>query len=233
MIVHLDVVQGSQQWLAMRAGIPTASAFDNIITPKGEKSRSAEKYMHHLLAERMLGRAEVEYVSTWMDRGSASEAEAVAYYELERDLDTVKVGFITNDEKTIGASPDRLVGDEGLLEIKVPKPATHVAYLLKKPVDAAYFPQVQGQLWVTGRKWLDILSFHPEMPNEIVRVARDEKFIAKLADLVTEFSKELEAQALVLAARGWIRKPLVAPTAHDLDQLDFGVIDLGDAEPEF
>lgn len=233
MIVHYDVIQGSKQWLRLRAGIPTASGFDNIITPTGKKSGSAEKYMHHLLAERILGRPEVEYVSTWMDRGSATEAEAIAYYELERDLDTVKVGFVTNDDKTIGASPDRFVGDEGLLEVKVPKPATHVAYLLKKPVDAAYFPQVQGQLWVTGRKWLDILSFHPEMPNEIVRVERDEEYIAKLEALVTSFSEELEAKSRELAARGWIRKMLVEPTQHDLNQQPFEVFDLGDEEPLF
>ncbi len=233
MIVHYDVVQGSQQWLAMRAGIPTASAFDKIITPTGKKSASAERYMHHLLAERMIGRPLIETVTTWMDRGSASEAEAVSYYELERDIDTVKVGFVTNDAKTIGASPDRFVGDEGLLEIKVPKESTVVSYLLKKPVDAEYFVQTQGQLWITERKWTDILAYHPELPNIIRRIERDEEFIAKLAEAVTAFSRELEEYSAECAKRGWIQKPLIAPTAHDLNHLDFAVMDLGDDEPAF
>jgi len=132
------------------------------------------------------------------------EEEAVSFYELQRDCETVKVGFITNDEGTIGASPDRLVGEDGLLEIKVPKESTHVSYLLKKAVDQAYYPQVQGQLWVSGRKWVDILSYHPEMPPALIRVERDEEFIAFLQSAVVEFSSALEKQAVEAAARGWI-----------------------------
>lgn len=232
MIVH-DVIQGSSEWLALRAGIPTASAFDQIITPKtGELSRSWERYMHHLLAERIMGRPATEFVSTWMDRGAASEAEAVAFYELERNLDTVKVGFVTNDAKTIGASPDRFVGDDGLLEIKVPKEATHVSYLLKKPVEQAYYPQVMGQLWITERKWLDVMSYHPEMPGALVRVERDEEYIAKLAKAVREFSAKLEAKAAECKARGWIRTPLQWPVAPQTDSDDITVLFAGDDEDD-
>jgi hypothetical protein len=194
MIVH-DCVQGTSEWLAVRAGIPTASAFDKILTPKGKLSTQAEKYMHKLLAERLMGRPVTEAVSYWMGRGNQMEAEAVAYYESLRDLDTVRVGLITNDARTIGASPDRLVGDDGLLEIKVPAEHTHVAYLLTRAVDAEYWPQVQGQLWVTGRAWLDILSYHPEMPPALIRVARDAAYIGALSVAVEAFSAALEEAA--------------------------------------
>ncbi len=203
MIIH-TVLQGTDEWLRLRCGIPTASAFDKIVTPKGKLSTSAESYRNALLAERIMGHSIEERVSMWMDRGRDLEAEAVAYYEGIRELDTVRVGFLTNDEKTIGASPDRFVGDEGLLEIKVPKEHTHVHYLLSRSVDAAYYPQVQGQLWISGRRWADILSYHPEMPPALIRVARDEEYIATLAEAVTAFSAKLEELAAELKARGWI-----------------------------
>ncbi len=204
MIVH-DVIQGTQEWLALRAGIPTASCFDKILTPTGKASTQAIKYMHQLLAERMMGHPVTEFVSTWMDRGQQLEAEAVAYYELQRDAETIKIGFVTNDDRTIGASPDRFVGHDGLLEIKVPREHTHVGYLLTHEVDAEYRPQVQGQLWVTGRKWADVLSYHPEMPPALVRVERDEAFIAKLSAAIGEFSATLEEEAVRLMGKGWIK----------------------------
>lgn len=204
MKIH-DVLQGSTEWLAVRAGIPTASAFDRIVTPKGKLSTQAEKYMHLLLAERMMGRPALQVPTYWMGRGIALEGEAVDYYEGVRDLDTTVIGFITNDAGTIGASPDRFVGEDGLLEIKCPAEHTHVAYLLTKSVDAEYYPQVQGQLWVTGRKWTDILSYHPEMPMAIVRVERDDDYIKTLAAAVTEFSRALEYKAGELREKGWIK----------------------------
>jgi hypothetical protein len=202
--VH-DVVQGTKEWMALRAGIPTASRFDEIITPGRAASKSAERYMNELLAERVMGHPTISAVSTWMDRGSQMETEAVLYYEGQRDLDTVKVGFVSNDEMTIGASPDRFVGGDGLLEIKVPKEHTHMHYLLTSSVDAAYRPQVQGQLWVTGRQWADILSYHPEMPPALIRVTRDEAFIDLLSRAVVTFSEILEARTIELRERGWIK----------------------------
>lgn len=199
-------VQGSPMWLKLRTGIPTASEFDSIITPGGKPSKSADRYMYGLIAERMMGHSRIESVSTWMDRGMQMEQEAVEFYEFQRECETAKVGFICNDSRTIGASPDRLVGEAGLLEIKVPAEHTHVSYLLSKSVDQAYHPQVQGQLWIAERKWSDILSFHPEMPPSLIRVERDEEFIGKLSAAVTAFSATLEALSLDLVKRGWIRE---------------------------
>ncbi len=200
----LDVEQGSAEWLAARCGIPTASEFSNILTPKGKSSQSAERYLYTLLAERIKGRPEPESVSFWMERGHRVESEAASFYELQKDIETVTVGFITNDAGTVGASPDRLVGDDGLLEIKCPSPHVHLMYLLKKAVDQTYYPQVQGQLWVSERAWADIISYEPSMPPALVRVERDEQYIALLSKAVGEFSAQLEAKSLELVERGWI-----------------------------
>lgn len=205
MKVH-DCKQGTPEWSALRAGIPTASSFDNIITPTGKASTSRTKYMHTLLAERMMGRPIVPFTSSWMDRGQTLEAEACAYYESMRELDTEKVGFVTNDEGTIGASPDRFVGDRGLLELKCPSEHVHVGYLLTKSVAAAYYPQAQGQLWVTEREWSDVVSYHPDLPHAIIRVERDEKFIATLKDALGSFVEELERLTAIARERRWIRK---------------------------
>lgn len=204
MIVH-NVTQGTTEWLAVRAGIPTASCFDRIITPKGKPSTQAEKYMHKLLAERIMGHPVIEFAGPWAERGKDLEADAALYYEGVREIELSRVGFVTNDAGTVGASPDRFVGEDGILELKVPAEHTHVAYLLTRAVDAEYWPQVQGQLWVTGRKWLDIMSYHPEMPPAIVRVDRDERYIGTLAVAIEEFSGALERKAIELREKGWIK----------------------------
>lgn len=213
-----DVKQGTAEWLRVRAGIPTASSFDKLLTPGGEVSKQAKDYQLSLLAERMMGRPLVEHVSFWMERGSQMEAEAVAYYHFQRDVHTTPVGFITNDAGTIGASPDRLVGDDGLLEIKCPAPHTHVGYLLRKPVDAKYWPQIQGQLWICERQWVDIESYHPELPEVIIRVERDEKYIEKLSKVVTAFSEELERQYAEIEAQGY------TPTSHEPEARSFSAM---------
>lgn len=204
MKIH-NVVQGSPEWLALRSGIPTASCFDMIITPKGKLSSQAERYLNTLLAERLMGHPTVDVITSWMDRGQQLEAEAVAYYEGLRELDTERIGFITNDSGTIGASPDRFVGDKGMLEIKVPKEHTHVGYLITRAVDAAYYPQVQGQLWISEREWLDIMSYHPEMPPAVIRVPRDEEYITNLSGAVEAFARDLARATAELREKGWMR----------------------------
>lgn len=185
--------QGTQTWLELRGGIPTSSRFADIITPTGKPSGSVTRYMHELLAERLMGRPLIGYQSIDMSRGKDLEPEAIAYYEFTHDVTVKRIGFITNDEGTIGCSPDGLVGDLGLIEAKCPSEHVHVGYLLRKPVDKAYRVQLQGQLWLCEREWVDNLSYHPDMPHALVRVERDEKFIKLLAGAVTSFSMDLEA----------------------------------------
>ena len=226
MKVYTDVIQGTPECLYLRAGLPTASNFDRILTPGGKPSKSAEPYMFTLLAERMMGHpVEEKGFSRWMDRGNEMEAEAVSFYHLQRE-DTVKVGFITNEAGTIGASPDRLVGDRGLLEIKVPAEHTHVSYLMQ--IGGAYQEyrvQVQGQLWIAEREWCDVLSYHPEMPPALYRIERDEDFIEKLACAVEAFAEVLEQHWATCVANGWVAEPKPKPTPSASDMMREALLD--------
>lgn len=202
-----NVEQGSSEWLLVRLGIPTASEFDKIITPTGKASTQCEGYSERLLAEYLLGYpVETFGGNSWTDRGKELEPHAVRFYEGHIEIETVPVGFCTDDAKTMGASPDRLVGDEGLLEIKCPAPQTHVHYLLTGEIDKGYYPQVQGQLLVTGRKWVDWLSYHPEMPPVIIRVERDEEYLNIMAKLLAEFTEKLEKKREKLITLGHLRR---------------------------
>lgn len=205
MIIH-DCVQGTEQWLQLRAGIPTASQFHKILTRSGKASSQQETYMFFLLAEKMMGHPADDFKTEWMIRGTVMEAKAVAYYEFQRDLETVPIGFVTDDLVKRGASPDRRVGPKGLLEIKAPKPEKHAAYLLRdgSPYDN-YRVQVQGQIWIVeGTEWSDCVSFHPEMPEALIRTEPDIPFIRLLSEAVLEFSYKLEQKAKEIADRGWM-----------------------------
>lgn len=203
----IDCEQGSIEWLQARIGIPTASGFEKIITPTGKASTQAEAYSEKLLAEYILGYpVETFYGNAHTDRGKELEPQAVKFYEVQKDVDTRPVGFCTDDARTMGASPDRLVGEDGLLEIKCPAPQTHVHYLLTGEIDKGYWPQVQGQLLVTGRKWVDWLSYHPEMPPVIIRVERDEEYLATMEKLLKEFTEKLEKKRLTLINKGYIER---------------------------
>jgi hypothetical protein len=162
-----------------------------IVTPSGKPSEGFDRYAHHLIAERLLGRHVDTYTSPWMERGAALESEAIDWYEFEY-AETLPIGFITTDDARIGCSPDRLIGDDGLLEIKVPGPAGQVGYLLTGKIQHKYKPQIQGQLWISDRQWVDILAWNPELPRIVVREERDEKFIAVLERQVTNFADELD-----------------------------------------
>lgn len=209
MIVH-DVTQGTPEWLKLRSGIPTASSFDQIVYSKLDengvlpKSKSQGKYLHILVAERLMGEPEEKYQSNWMERGISLELEAVGSYEFRRDVDTTPVGFVTTDDGRIGCSPDRFAGDDGGVEIKCPKGSTHLGYLMSEDGAAGdYIQQVQGTLWITGRKWWDVFSYHPRLPPSLVRIHRDERYIAQLAKRVREFSDRLEALVAECREKGW------------------------------
>ena len=205
-IYHMSLIQGTSAWTAARLGIPTASQFHRIVTGKGNPSRSAEGYLFELLAERITGLPTVNFKSSWMERGHELESEAVNYYEFQKDVETVPVGFITNAARTIGASPDRLVGPDGLLEIKCPKPSTHVGYLLRiGDTYEDHGTQVQGQLSVSKRGWSDLLSYSPGMPPALIRVERDEPFIRAMRGYIESFSAGLDAHTQAAIERGWLK----------------------------
>lgn len=206
--------QGSPEWLDARLGIPTASNFDRIITPKtGKLSAQAERYIYELLAEDMLGHPIDESASDFMTRGSAVERSAVEFYEFNRDVLTSKVGVILRDDGMTGCSPDRLVGDDGGLEIKCPSAAVHVSYMLGTDADK-YKCQVQGALWITGRPWWDFLSYNPELPPVLVRHERDEAFIATLARTVDAFINVLGEARQRLIDGGYVTPEIIAVHEH-------------------
>lgn len=204
MSIVMDIEQRSAEWIKCRIGIPTASCFDKIITPAtGKPSASAVAYRRELLAEWLMGEPVSIKESGWMQRGTEMEPEARAFYEFEADAEVTETGFVYLDERRlIGCSPDGLVGDDGLVEIKCPSPGVHVSYLIDAKLPTAYIPQVQGCLWVTGRQWCDFISYHPEIEPLIVRARRDEPYIAKMAVLVEAFVEAMIAERETLKAKG-------------------------------
>jgi hypothetical protein len=183
--------QGSPEWFAARLGLPTASEFSTVMAKgkDGGKSLTRKTYMLKLAGEILTGEPMESYSNQHMERGKEQEAEAREAYELMRDVDCQQVGFIINGDK--GCSPDSLIGDDGGLEIKTALPHIQVERLLKGDLPAEHRAQVQGVMWVAERKWLDFVSYCPRLPLLIVRVPRDDGYIATLAGAVKEFNAEL------------------------------------------
>ena len=180
MPIYHDVAQYSEAYDRLKLGIPTSSHFHKIITPQGKPSKQWREYACVLIAERLLRRKIEFYNSPAMEPGLIVEAEAVDWYEFDQDVITQKVGFITDDDHTVGCSPDRLVGDDGLLEIKAPLPHTQVEYWISGEVSERFRPQLQGQLYVSQRSWVDIVCWHDVLPKLVMRVEPDETFIKAL-----------------------------------------------------
>ncbi len=193
-MIVLDVQQGSAQWRAARMGIPTASNFKRILTASGKLSNASAGYMDELLYEWRIGKIPMIEKTGWMRRGIELEPEARLYYASTTGAEVAQVGLVYRDQRQlIAASPDGLVGENGLLEIKCPKLSTHMAYLRDGKVPPAYIPQMQGQMWVTNREWCDFFSYHPDIlgpdvPGQfLVRIDRDEAYIQKLGAAVDDF----------------------------------------------
>ncbi len=204
MIIHKDIIQGSPQWRMLRCGIPTASQFHRIITPKTRKrSAQIDQYARELAAERLLGRPLEMIPTAAMTDGTEREAQAVASYELTHGVDTEAVGFITTDSGSVGASPDRWIPGVSLLETKNPKAHTHIGYLLGDGPDSDYVCQLQGQLYVSEYPYVDIISCFPGLPDIVVRVRRDEEFIAELAGHLAYLCDTVDALMVRLDQMGY------------------------------
>jgi hypothetical protein len=177
MIYH-NVTQASPEWHILRKGVPTASNFDRIMTPKQRKlSSSVDGYIADLIGDKfsLYGPENPQsYLSSPMRHGTETEEEARRFYCLEKGLELHNGGFCLTDDGRFGASPDSLVGDDGCLELKCPQAGTQAAYLLDGGLPVAYLCQVHGQLIVTGRTWVDFLSYHPGLPPHLVRVTSDD-----------------------------------------------------------
>lgn len=190
MIVH-NVTQGSPEWSTLRLGIPTASQFSRILTPKTRRpSASQDAYLCELLAERLTGFPCDAASTDFMLRGSDMEAAAVEAYAFDTDTDPQAVGFVTDDNLRYGCSPDRLVGEDGGLEIKCLSAKEHVAAIIGLK-DDDHAMQVQGCMWVTGRSWWDLYFYNPVLPKARVRLVRDEDIMAALDAAVPAFCDRL------------------------------------------
>lgn len=199
----VDVIQGSEEWDDLRRGVPTASNFGKIITPaKGQLSTSWPVHAAELIAAEV-GASVPPPPSFWMQHGTEQEPYAVAAYEKITGRTTTIAGFVwPDDHERYGCSPDRLVGEDGLLEVKCPAPETLIGYHAEGIFPVAYKPQVMGQLWITERDWCDFFAYHPLLKPFLIRVKRDDEYIAKLAVALEEFCDNLQAMRERLADIG-------------------------------
>ena len=185
-----EMEQGGLDWFKVRAGVPSGSNFCKIVTSKGDPSKSAKEYMYRLVGEAVSGISEESYKSKSMQRGNDLEEEARQLYEIINDVEVRQVGFCK--EGQVGCSPDGLVSEDGMIEIKCLGNVAHVDILLKQEMPIKHFQQIQGQLLVTGRKWCDFFSYSPGLKPFCKRIERDEVFLAKLKTELKLFCLKLE-----------------------------------------
>lgn len=188
----IDCVQYSEEWWEIRRGLPTASNFAKIVTGKGEPSKQRKAYLYQCAAVRLTGIYQESYKSAAMQEGNDREELSRMIYAMEQEVVIDEVGFYVSECGRWGASPDGLIGEDGLLELKNPEAHTHVGYLLSGKLPSAYVQQVQGELFVTGRLWADFCSYSPKLPLFILRVCRDDVFCDKLESELVAFCEELD-----------------------------------------
>ena len=193
-----QLIQGTDEWLQARAGIVTASTIGRLITSKTLKPASndtARDLVRTLVAERLTGRVDHTPTSYAMEYGTLAEPHARTAYERCTSDTVTEVGFIkmTTDHYTLGYSPDGLIGTDGLLEIKSPRPKNHLHTLIMDRVPPQYIPQVQTGLYVTGRDWLDFVSYHPGMPLYITRVLPDPDWHAAIDTTMRTIEEQMRA----------------------------------------
>jgi hypothetical protein len=183
--------QGGDEWLAIRSQYPSASEFDQLVSPAKMKVREGKtiaSYVARKLAEKWLGAPLQSFKGGDMDQGTIRETEAWPWYALTYDRELARPGFIVSDNGRCGCSPDGIVENERFgLEIKCPDADTHVGYLLAGNLPAEYIMQVQGSMLVTGFDCWTFLSYHPRFPQFVLDVHRDEATIEAIGDGLDTF----------------------------------------------
>lgn len=198
------IIQGSPEWHELRCGKVTASRVADVVAKtKTGWGASRANYMAELIAERLTGVPAEGFTSPAMQWGLDTEPEARAAYEFWRDAEVKLCGFIEHPSIPMtGASPDGLVGDAGLVEVKCPNTATHIDTLIGQAVPGKYETQMQWQMACTGRAWCDFVSFDPRMPEPmrlfVKRVQRDKDRIAELERDIKDFLAELDGKVTKL-----------------------------------
>lgn len=191
--------QGSGSWLNARVGKVTASEIHHVIAmlKKGGESQARKDYKARIVAETLTGSSANTYVSPAMQWGTEYEGYARAAYEVSQGVEVDKVGFVLHPKwDRSGASPDGLVGEDGLIEIKCPSTTTHIDYLLADEVPDDYKAQMSWQMLCTERLWCDFVSFDPRLPDPlqlfVKRYPRDEGFICVLEEATEKFLAEVD-----------------------------------------
>lgn len=196
--------QGTDAWIAERCGKVTASRMADVMaTIKTGEAASRANYRAELVAQRLTGQVAENFTNAAMQWGTDNEPFARAEYEIQRGVIVEETGFIQHPSIPMsGASPDGLVGSDGMVEIKCPNTATHIDYLLKGAVPAKYQPQMLWQMACTGRKWCDFASYDPRMPVElqlfVVRFERDDLRLKEAETEVIAFLGEVESTVKAL-----------------------------------
>lgn len=190
--------QRTDDWFSARLGKVTASRISDVVAKtKSGVSASRGNYMAQLIVERMTNKPTESYSNSAMQWGTDTEPLARAAYEMATNTMVEEVGFVQHpDEEMCGASPDGLVGEDGLIEIKCPNTATHIETLINGEIDNKYILQMQWQMACTGRQWCDFVSFDPRMPEslqlKIIRVNRLQSLIIDLETQVEQFLNETQ-----------------------------------------
>lgn len=190
--------QGTLEWFNERLGKVTASRVADVIAKtKTGWGSSRANYAAQLVAERLTGKVTDSYRNAAMDWGIMTEPDARVAYEFLTDATVERVGFVPHQTIAMsGASPDGLIGNDGLVEIKCPNTATHIETLLGQSVPGKYNTQMQWQMACTGRKWCDFVSFDPRMPESmrlfVKRIERDTTAVRDLETSVSEFLAEID-----------------------------------------
>lgn len=199
--------QGSEEWLKERCGRVTASRIADLMAKtKTGWGASRANYASQLICERLTGCVQPSYTNAAMIHGTETEPEARRAYEFFIDRDVQQVGFVPHPSiEMAGASPDGLIGDGGLLELKCPNTATHIETLLLGQIPDKYIKQMQFQMACTGRQWCDFASYDNRLPERmrlyVQRIKRDEALIAEIEGEVRKFLAEIDETVAQLRAR--------------------------------
>ena len=200
----MSAPQGSAEWLLERCGRATASRIADIMAKtKSGPGASRDSYAAQLIAERLTGYIAASFTNAAMAHGTETEPEARRAYEFVVDCDVEQVGFVPHPTIAMaGASPDGLVGTDGLVEIKCPNTSTHIDTLLSGSVPGKYIKQMHFQMMCCDRQWCDFASYDPRLPERmrlfVKRVPRDEALVAEIEAEVTAFLAEVEAKVAQL-----------------------------------
>lgn len=203
----MNITQGSPEWFAARLGCVTASRVADVVAKtKTGPAASRANYMAQLIVERLTGQVAESYTNAAMEHGTLTEPQARAAYEWEAGVMVEQIGLVAHPTiNQCSASPDGLVGDDGLVEIKCPNSATHIETLIEGKVPGKYVTQMQFQMACTGRLWCDYVSFDPRVPELmqlfVQRVMRDDELIAELEKAVRVFLAELAGKVETLQTK--------------------------------